>query len=526
MSSMRAKASVEAHREADKSPARVEQGAYGEYLLADRSFSKGEQVFQLDGKIATAPSKHSIQLDADRHIVTENAIWRFTNHACVPTMRIDTDRPAMIAVRDIAEGEELTFNYNTSEWDIRSPFVCGCGSSSCFGEVRGFKFLPEARRESIKQYLTPFLANKWRSAAGGAGLAEKSVRSLRPVVHVLVPYEREHGVLLSPDYDTPKYRAELDGWLKQIGLEWVWRKVAFDNLDEIIADLKALHAEKAIAIFNLCDGTELDGYPGERVSKALEAADLPFSGASAEFYRKTTSKLLAKRMLEASGVATPAYCRVVDAEGDVDRAVASIGVPLIVKPDVSAGSYGIDIDSVCDSRDAIAEKIRALQTDPYTRQCDTFVEKFISGREFTVFAVEDEVAPLGLRILTPCERVFHKNLPEAERFCSYQRHWDMPEAHRAIPEGEKYCVHAPVDGPLREQLADIVRRAVRAVSGVSYARCDVRQDQATGQLYVLEVNAQCDLSSDPNSEIGSILQFSGMNMAQLVEMLLDHALRR
>ena len=506
--------------------ARVEQGTYGEYLRANAPIARGEKIFYLDGAIQTSASKHSIQLETRRHVVTENSIWRFTNHACVPNMRIDTEQRAMVAVRDIAEGEELNFNYNTSEWAISSSFACGCGLPECMGEVRGFKFVPEKSREALRPYLTPYLQKRWADGKTKSGSKRQTVRDLKPEVHVLISYEDEDGTLVSPEYDTPKFRAELDQWFGPLGLKWVWNAVTFENLAEVIASLKARQKKTPIVVLNLCDGSEVDGYPGKSVIRALAEAELPYSGASAEFYHKSTSKLISKAMFEASGVSTPPRMLIENVTRDVDRAIEEIGTPLIVKPDVSAGSYGIQIDSVCHDRDAAIRKINALRRDKYIKKGKIFVEAFISGREFTVFVVEDDNAPLGLRVLTPCERYFNQRLPEDERFCSYERHWDMPEEHSVLPEGEKYCVHMPVSGPLREELEPLVRQAVRAVSGSGYARCDVRQDGRTGKLYVLEVNSQCDLTTDPTSEIGSILEFSGLPMSSLVEMILNHALLR
>ena len=55
---------------------------------------------------------------------------RFTNHSCAPNavLRIRQGRVEFYAMRDIAPGEEISFNYLTSEWDMAAPFTCGCGT--------------------------------------------------------------------------------------------------------------------------------------------------------------------------------------------------------------------------------------------------------------------------------------------------------------------------------------------------------------------------------------------------------------
>ena len=64
-----------------------------------------------------------------------------------------------------------------------------------------------------------------------------------------------------------------------------------------------------------------------------------------------------------------------------------------------------------------------------------------------------------------------------------------------------------------------------AVQGKGYGRIDIRMDQETGQMYVLEVNAQCGLSDDENyTSIGAILRYSNKTFDQLIQEILIDAL--
>lgn len=63
---------------------------------------------------------------------------RFINHSCAPNCRADTIRGRIwiVARRDIAEGEELTFDYGYGfEHWARHP--CRCGASRCAGYIVG-----------------------------------------------------------------------------------------------------------------------------------------------------------------------------------------------------------------------------------------------------------------------------------------------------------------------------------------------------------------------------------------------------
>jgi len=63
-------------------------------------------------------------------------ISRFINHSCEPNCRSETIRGHVwiIAERDIAEGEELTYDYGYpfSEW---RQHPCRCGARSCVGYI-------------------------------------------------------------------------------------------------------------------------------------------------------------------------------------------------------------------------------------------------------------------------------------------------------------------------------------------------------------------------------------------------------
>ncbi|MBK7885090.1 MAG: hypothetical protein IPJ81_15885 [Chitinophagaceae bacterium] len=62
-----------------------------------------------------------------------------------------------------------------------------------------------------------------------------------------------------------------------------------------------------------------------------------------------------------------------------------------------------------------------------------------------------------------------------------------------------------------------------ATKGIGYARVDIRMDNK-GQLYVLEVNAQCGLSEDENyTSIGAILQLSNVTFAEVITRIISDA---
>jgi SET domain-containing protein len=70
----------------------------------------------------------------DDHIVCEQGIERFMNHSCDPNTWWADDN-TMIARRDIAEGEEITYDYATTEISVPFSMTCLCGADNCRGVI-------------------------------------------------------------------------------------------------------------------------------------------------------------------------------------------------------------------------------------------------------------------------------------------------------------------------------------------------------------------------------------------------------
>ena len=64
-----------------------------------------------------------------------------------------------VALRDIARGESLTFDYTTTEWDMGEPFTDAETGMPC----QGFKHLPCERKMSLLSagLLPPHIMHLW-----------------------------------------------------------------------------------------------------------------------------------------------------------------------------------------------------------------------------------------------------------------------------------------------------------------------------------------------------------------------------
>jgi D-alanine-D-alanine ligase len=327
---------------------------------------------------------------------------------------------------------------------------------------------------------------------------------------------------LGYDYDTAAYRREVMAWFGELGLLCAWTPVTPATLDTVLDRLVG----RSCLCFNLCDGNEaVDGYPGVSVVRALEQRGLPFTGAGSAFYEATTSKIGMKAAFAVHGVPTAGFHAIREPARDVADAVRRLGFPLIVKPDVSGGSYGISLRSVVADEAAVRAQVRQLLAGLHGfdfSRTGVFLERFVEGREFTGLVVPEAD---GFRVLA-AERVFNPGLPPRQRLLSFERYWETYREEEPLPPGEVHYRYAPVPPPLAARLVDLCSRAFRAVGGDSYARVDLRMDDA-GEVFVLEVNANCGLSADPDqSSVGQLCRIHGLPFPELLVPLLEQALAR
>jgi hypothetical protein len=133
-------------------------------VRALRPFAPGDLLLLLRGWPVAQPTRHTIQLDLDLHLEGEpTALWRYLNHSCAPNAAI-RDRE-LLAIAEIAVGDEITFDYDTTEWDMASPFACACGAPACRGLVRGFRHLGADARAALAPLLAPHLLRRVALAA-------------------------------------------------------------------------------------------------------------------------------------------------------------------------------------------------------------------------------------------------------------------------------------------------------------------------------------------------------------------------
>ena len=138
----------------------------------------------------------------------------------------------------------------------------------------------------------------------------------------------------------------------------------------------------------------LHGRYGEdgTVQGALELMQIPYTGSGVMASALSLDKWRTKLVWQAAGIPTPKYT-MLNGQSDWEKVIASLGLPLIVKPAREGSTIGLTkVNSASDLPQAYA--VAARHDDL------VLAEEFVAGQELTAAVLGDVVLPL-VRIEAP-----------------------------------------------------------------------------------------------------------------------------
>jgi hypothetical protein len=153
----------------------------GQGLFARQAIRRGEIVAVKGGHVLTGAQwaalepvlgPAEIQIAEDLFIAPVTAAERdgamlYTNHSCDPNLAI-RGQIVLVAMRDIAPGEELTIDWATTD-DGDHVLHCRCGSPRCRGTVTGRDWMRPELRERYRGWFCWFLQRKIDASDPPAG---------------------------------------------------------------------------------------------------------------------------------------------------------------------------------------------------------------------------------------------------------------------------------------------------------------------------------------------------------------------
>jgi hypothetical protein len=131
-------------------------------LHATRSFNPGDVICAFHaGTVSSVVTYLTVQIDDDKHITLQPEFLQYINHSCSPSVFFDTTSMQLVCLAEINEGDEMTFFYPSTEWEMVQPFTCYCGSSNCLTKIQGAAHIKD---EILDQYrLTDFIKRKQKN---------------------------------------------------------------------------------------------------------------------------------------------------------------------------------------------------------------------------------------------------------------------------------------------------------------------------------------------------------------------------
>ena len=256
-------------------------------------------------------------------------------------------------------------------------------------------------------------------------------------------------------------------------------------------------------VFNIAEG--MGGrFRESQVPCLLELYGVPYTFSDPFACALTLDKSLAKRLVAAAGLRTPAF-HVVRSAGDIEQ--VRLGYPLFAKPLAEGTGKGIDVDSCVETPeqlDRVCGRLLAQAGQP------VLVEEYLPGREFTVGilgtgAAARAIGTLEIEVLDPALKGVYSY--DAKERCEKIVRYSTPPA-----------------GGLREDIEAVAVASHRALECRDASRADVRLD-AEGRPSFMEINPLPGLHPS-HSDLPMIATAAGIPYAALIRAIVDSAAAR
>jgi hypothetical protein len=150
-------------------PFAVGETHLGKTVFAAQAFAPGETLLRFSGRrvrsapvAATGPQDRYVQIGADEYLGPSGRVDDLINHSCDPNTGLRFDDAGgvfLVALRPIAAGEEVAWDYSTTLKDSDWRMPCDCRSIGCRGIIGNFDTLPGERQQWFRDQdlVAPYL---------------------------------------------------------------------------------------------------------------------------------------------------------------------------------------------------------------------------------------------------------------------------------------------------------------------------------------------------------------------------------
>ncbi len=255
-------------------------------------------------------------------------------------------------------------------------------------------------------------------------------------------------------------------------------------------------------VFNICEGMYGIGREAQ-VPALLDAYNIPYVFSNPLVLSLTLDKAMTKRVIRDFGLATPDFTVVYNPQ---DAEKVNIPLPLFAKPLGEGTGKGIDGRSVITSYNQLKDVCNYI-LEKFKQP--VLVEKFLSGREFTVGIVG---TASDAKVVGSMEILLNDNAEQ--NVYSYTNK----------SEYEKLVEYKNVKEDVVKQSEKLALSAWKALGCEDGGRIDVRCDDF-GLPSFIEVNPLAGLNPI-HSDLPILSRLNGISYKELLSMIMDSAIKK
>jgi len=227
------------------------------------------------------------------------------------------------------------------------------------------------------------------------------------------------------------------------------------------------------------------------IQGALETMGIPYTGCSLLSSALCMDKDLSKKLLRSAGLHTPDWALLRHMDDIRDGRAASLGYPLVVKPNAGGSSIGVAL-----VKDELS--LRQAAETAFSYGEEVLVEEYVDGEEITCGMLNGELLPI-LSIK-----------PNAE-FFDYASKYEPGQSEERV---------AAFEPGLEKGIREAALKSFRAMKCSVYARVDMMLKD--GIPYILEVNTLPGMTKTsllPQSALAA-----GISFAKLLDAIIEGSL--
>ena len=140
-------------------------GTHEKGIFAKSEIKKGDHIITFSGPLLHRSevdfNDYHLQVGEEHYLGPSRDLDDYINHSCSPNSGF-SEGLKLIALTDIAIGEEITWDYSTAIDEPGFPGIpCRCGSNVCRGEITSYRHLPAEIQGRLAPYLLPYLKQKY-----------------------------------------------------------------------------------------------------------------------------------------------------------------------------------------------------------------------------------------------------------------------------------------------------------------------------------------------------------------------------